>query len=85
MMIGLHCLVCRSEFSAAADTPADDILDRMIEEGSWYALAPGESFEEMVRAALADRGRILCPDCGKALAIRRKGLSCGMRELAPCG
>jgi hypothetical protein len=85
MMIELHCLACRSEFSAAGETPADDILDRMIEEGPWYALAPGETFGEMVETAISDRGRILCPDCGKVLIIRRRGLYCSSRELAPCG
>jgi hypothetical protein len=70
MRIGLYCPSDCSRFSAPADTPADDILDRMIDEGPWYALAAGETFEEMVRAALSERGRILCPDCGKALSIR---------------
>ena len=41
MMIELYCLACGSKFSAAGETPADDILDRMIEEGPWYAFALG--------------------------------------------
>jgi hypothetical protein len=85
MKIELHCHDCCSRFSAAADTPADDIVDRMIDDGPWYALASGETFEEMVRAALTDRGRILCPDCGQALSIREGGLYRHTRELTPCG
>jgi hypothetical protein len=85
MHIELHCPDCRSQFGAAADTPADAILDRMMDEGPWYALAGGETFEDMVRAALAVRGRILCPDCGRSLAIRARGLYRPTRELIPCG
>ena len=85
MNIELHCPYCHSQFSAAADTAADDILDRMIEEGPWYGLAPGETFEEMVRAALSDRGKILCPECSSALSIRARGLYRASRELVPCG
>jgi hypothetical protein len=85
MKIELLCPSCRSQFSAPADALADNILDRMSEEGPWYGLAPGETFEEMVRAALSDRGRILCPDCGKALVIRGGDLYERTRELVPCG
>jgi hypothetical protein len=85
MNIELHCPDCRSLFGAPADTPADEILDRMINEGPWYALAEGETFAEMVQAALAVRGKILCPDCGKILSIRAKGLRRPSRELIPCG
>jgi len=85
MKIELYCRDCCSQFSAAADAPADNILDRMIDEGPWYALAQGETFEEMVQAALTDRGKILCPECGKALSIRGSGLYRYTRELTPCG
>lgn len=85
MNIELNCLDCRSHFSAAADTPADEILERMIDEGPWYALAEGETFEEMVRAALAVRGKILCPDCSKTLSIGAKGPYRPTRELVHCG
>jgi hypothetical protein len=84
MKIELHCPDCCSQFSAAADTPADNILDRLIDDGPWYALAPGGTFEEMVRAALAERGRILCPECGKALSIRRGAVYRCTRELSLC-
>jgi hypothetical protein len=85
MKIELHCADCGSQFSAAADTPLDDILDRMIDEGPWYALAPGQTFEEMVRAALSGRGKILCPECGRSLSIRERGLPRHTRELTLCG
>jgi hypothetical protein len=85
MNIELHCPDCRSQFSAAAETPADEILDRMIDEGPWYALAGGETFEEMVQAALTVRGRILCPECGKTLSIGATALYRPTWELVPCG
>jgi hypothetical protein len=70
MKIELYCPNGCSQFSAPADTPADDVLDRMIDAGPWYALASGETFDEMVRTALCERGRILCPDCGKTLFVQ---------------
>ena len=70
MKIELYCPNGCSHLSAPVDTPADDILDRMIDAGPWYALASGETFEEMVRTALSERGRILCPDCGNALLVQ---------------
>jgi hypothetical protein len=85
MTIDLHCAGCGSQFSAAADTPVDDILDRMIDEGPWYALAPGQTFAEMVRAALSGRGKILCPECGRILSIRERGFHRHTRELTLCG
>ena len=63
MQIHLHCPNCACHFSAAADTPAAEVLDRMNDDAPWFALAEGETFEDMVFAALASRGRILCPEC----------------------
>jgi hypothetical protein len=66
--IHLHCPRCGSHFSAPADAPASVVLDRMTDEAPWFALAEGETFRDMVCAALAARGKILCPDCrGKVL------------------
>jgi hypothetical protein len=41
----------------------------MTDDGPWFALAPGRTFEDMIFAALARRGRILCPECGTAVAV----------------
>jgi hypothetical protein len=63
MQIELRCKRCACRFSAAPDTPYLEVLDRMIDEGPWFGLAEGETFEDMVFAALAVRGLIRCPDC----------------------
>jgi hypothetical protein len=66
----LRCPRCPFRFIAAADTPVDEVLDRMTEEGPWIALGRGDTFEAMVFAALTARGWIGCPDCGGAAAVR---------------
>jgi hypothetical protein len=63
MQIHLHCPRCACHFSAPADTPASEVLDRMNDDAPWFALAEGDTFAEMVFAALASRGKILCPEC----------------------
>jgi hypothetical protein len=63
MDIHLHCPQCGNHFSAPADTPAAQVLDRMTDDAPWFALAEGETFRDMVQAALNARGKILCPDC----------------------
>ena len=63
MDIHLCCPRCPCRFSSAPDASADEVLDRMNGDAPWFALAEGETFEDMVFAALETRGRILCPDC----------------------
>ncbi len=46
----------------------------MTEDAPWFALAEGETFEEMVFAALAARGMILCPDCRCEVLVGGKSL-----------
>ena len=74
MDIHLFCPHCRCHFSAEADTPANEILDRMTDDAPWFALAEGETYEDMVFAALASRGRILCPDCREEVLVGGKSL-----------
>jgi hypothetical protein len=74
MHMELRCPGCPCRFGAAPDTSADEVLDLMIAEGPWFALAEGETFEEMVFAALGARGKIRCPDCGRAVSIEEKSL-----------
>jgi len=69
MRIELHCPECSSHFRAAPDAPASEVLDRMIDEGPWYALGDGETFEDMIFTALTSRGMICCPDCGEPVSV----------------
>jgi hypothetical protein len=75
MQIELRCPGCPCHFRAAGDCPADEVIDRMIDEGPWFALARGETFGAMVFAALAARGRIYCPDCGREVSVS-EGTEC---------
>jgi hypothetical protein len=72
MQIHLYCPDCLCQLSAPADTPASEILDRMTDDAPWFALADGETFEDMVLAALDVRGQILCPECRRDVLVGGK-------------
>jgi len=80
MQVHLYCAHCLCHFSAAGDTPAAEILDRMTDDAPWFALAEGDTFEDMVFAALAARGRILCPECRREVLVGGKSLLPAVRE-----
>jgi hypothetical protein len=84
MEIELRCPCCTSRFAATAGTAYEQILDRMVDEGPWYALAEGSTFDEMVRHALQIRGRILCPDCQTTVTVRGISIPRRARELVAC-
>jgi hypothetical protein len=70
MKIELHCTHCPCSFAAPPEAPFVEVVERMREEGPWFALANGDTFEDMVWAALLARGTIHCPECGKPVAVR---------------
>jgi hypothetical protein len=74
MQIELYCPCCTCQFKAAPETPAAEIIDRMTEEGPWYALGDGETFEDMIFAALTARGTIRCPQCGEPVSVSEESL-----------
>lgn len=76
MQIELRCPHCPACFEAAAETPAAEILDRMLEDGPWFGLADGDTFEGMVAATLGKRGKIRCPYCLRSVSIRENQLPC---------
>jgi hypothetical protein len=84
MQIELRCPSCACHFSSAPETPYATILDRMTEEGPWFGLAEGETFEDMIFAALTSRGAIRCPDCADVVSVREESLAQLDRELFPC-
>jgi hypothetical protein len=69
MKIELSCPACACHFGAPPQTPAEDILDRMTDDGPWFGLADGDTFEDMVLRVLMARGRIRCPECGSAVTV----------------
>ena len=84
MRIELHCPCCSCHFSAEPDAPAAEVLDRMTDQGPWFALGDGETFEDMIFAALTARGKIRCPECRQAVCISEESLGEFARELFPC-
>jgi hypothetical protein len=70
MEVELYCSCCMNRFSAPPDCPRDVVLDRLTDEGPWFALAEGEVFEDMIFVALLDRGTIACPECRAPVDIR---------------
>jgi hypothetical protein len=84
VQVELRCPSCACHFSAPPDTPYSEVLDRMIDEGPWFGLAEGDTFEDMIFAALTARGVIRCPNCSGAVAVGEESLSCPARTPFPC-
>ncbi len=82
MHIQLHCPRCACHFSAPPETPALDIINRMTDDGPWFGLAEGDTFEDMVFAALLARGKICCPECLSAVSVRGREMRRGGSDLA---
>ena len=74
MQIELFCQVCCTRFVAPPETPAVEVLDRMIDDGPWFALAEGDTFEDMIFAALTSRGAIRCPECCRPVSVSEESL-----------
>ena len=58
----------------ASDAQGDVPFDRMTEEGPWYALGDGETFEDMIFTALMCRGAIHCPECREPVSVSEESL-----------
>lgn len=84
MPIELECPCCRCRFASSPDAPAGEVLDRMTEEGPWFGLGDGATFEDMVYSALTARGTILCPDCGEPASVREESLGRLTMDLLAC-
>ncbi len=74
MQVELHCQHCACRFAAHPDTPAAEVLDRMADEGPWYALGDGETFEDMIFSTLFARGEIRCSECGEVASVTEESL-----------
>lgn len=74
MQIELFCERCSNCFIAPPSTPALEVLTRMMDEGPWFALGEGETFEDMIFTALTSRGAICCPDCLRPVSVSEESL-----------
>jgi hypothetical protein len=75
MQIELYCPHCSCSFAEEPDAPAAEVLDRMGEEGPWYALGDGETFEDMIFSTLFASGTIRCTECGEAVSVTEQSLN----------
>jgi hypothetical protein len=74
MQVELTCPHCCCNFAANPETPAAEVLDRMAEEGPWYALGDGETFEDMIFSTLFACGSIRCSECGESVSVNEESL-----------
>jgi len=74
MQVELYCPSCHCRFCESPDTPAAEVLDRMAEEGPWYALGDGETFEDMIFSTLFACGTIRCSECGEPVSVSEQSL-----------
>ena len=84
MLIELSCPSCACSFKAPPHLPYGEVLDQMIDEGPWIGLAEGETFEDMIFAALTSRGVIRCPDCSEPVTICEESLADCTAEISGC-
>jgi hypothetical protein len=74
MQVELYCESCTCCFTAPPETAADEIVERMIDDGPWYGLGEGQTFEDMIFSALTSRGAIYCPCCGEPVNVSEESL-----------
>jgi uncharacterized Zn finger protein (UPF0148 family) len=74
MQIELFCPSCSYRFAAPPETSSAEILDRMLQNGSWYFLGDGDTFEDMIFATLTSQGDIPCPYCEEPVQVSEESL-----------
>lgn len=74
MQIELLCPNCSCRFAAPPETSAAEILERMSQNGPWYFLGDGDTFEDMIFATLTADGDISCPDCMEPVQVSEESL-----------
>ena len=74
MQIELYCEACACRFVAPPQASANEVTDRMFENGPWYALGDGETFEDMIFSTLFAHGDIRCAECGGSASVSEESL-----------
>ena len=62
MRVELYCPECEYRFAAPPEMSAEETWRKMAADGAHYALGDGETFEDMIFAALTSEGEIRCPE-----------------------
>ena len=74
MQVELYCPHCERSFAAPPEAPAQEVLDRMADQGPWYALGDGETYEDMIFSTLFACGNIRCSECGEPADVTEQSL-----------
>src|SRR3954470_7703632 len=74
MQVELYCPHCNCSFASPPETPAAEVLDRMADEGPWYALGDGETYEDMIFSTLLACGDIRCSEGGEPASVNEESL-----------
>lgn len=74
MQIELFCDCCACRFVAPPEATADEVVDRMFDQGPWYALGDGATFEDMIFSTMTEYGNIFCPECGEPVSVSEESL-----------
>jgi hypothetical protein len=74
MKLELRCPHCHSEFSTPSEPADTAMLEEIFDDHPCCALGDGETFEDMISAALAQREPVPCPDCGTRLEVSEESL-----------
>jgi hypothetical protein len=84
MQVELYCPHCACRFAADPDMPAAEVLDQMAQQGPWYALGDGETFEDMIFNRLFADGAIRCCECGQPVSVTEESLGQLAQEVLGC-
>jgi hypothetical protein len=74
MQVELHCDRCGGCFLTTLDLAADAALTTLHEEGPWFALGDGETFEDRISVSLSGPGAPHCRDCGAPAVLSEESL-----------
>jgi hypothetical protein len=74
MPIEMCCPRCFARFAAAPDSLGEEALTHLFPDVPCGALGDGETFEDMISAALYSHAASPCPSCGEGLRVSEESL-----------
>lgn len=74
MQVELSCPHCQERFTISPNSPAAEIIERIVQEGPFSAVGDGETLEDRISAALEDHAPLCCPECGEIVQWSEENL-----------
>jgi hypothetical protein len=81
MQLELQCCRCAYHSTVYQHPRTSQIWNQLTEEGPWFALGDGQTFEDRISATLIADDETRCPECGGRLAVSEESLAEASREL----